>query len=132
MRRRKSSSPIIVGSAVVALVVAASVAAVATRNSLVPPLPRVAEEPDHVEREAVRAWLRENTNTGEWEEVRWYDSNRSGDNNEYAELRLKYRTDNDEGATQLFDRIFWYRPDEPIEAWTLKQSSKWADIKFGR
>lgn len=29
-------------------------------------------EPDHAEREAVRAWLRENTDSGKWEEVRWW------------------------------------------------------------
>jgi hypothetical protein len=36
--------------------------------------PRVGNpaEPDLETREIVRAWLKENTNTGDWEEVRWW------------------------------------------------------------
>jgi len=31
-------------------------------------------EPDHETRDAVRRWLTENTDSGKWEEVRWWDA----------------------------------------------------------
>lgn len=66
-------------------------------------------EPDHEEREKVRTWLKENTPTGEWEEVRWWRANDviyPGGRNPDRGIRLKYRTANELGGMSLEDEIF--------------------------
>lgn len=53
--------------------------------------------------ELVRAWLKENLDDPHWEEVRWWHA-REVRKSKIG--RLKYRTKNKNGATQLYDRLF--------------------------
>ena len=62
-------------------------------------------EKGSTEQEAVRAWLRENTNDGTWEEVHW-EKKRSIDNPGSFWVDLKYRAKGSAGATVLYYRSF--------------------------
>lgn len=65
-------------------------------------------DPDHAEREKVRAWLRENTPTGEWEEIRWWDAVDvpRGQGKIHRMVRVKYRTENESGGMSVKDDFF--------------------------
>lgn len=76
------------------------------------------------EQKAVRAWLAENTETGKFEEVKWWGPKRllyDGKPSNVA-IRLKYRTANRFGAAELRDdvwefvgkRIIHHGPDTPV------------------
>lgn len=67
-----------------------------------------ATEPDHEEREKVRAWLKENTNSGTWEEVRWW---RFKSDEGVRITRLKYRTQSALGGKVLQDEVFLIKKD---------------------
>jgi len=76
-------------------------------------------DPDLV---AVRAWLKENLNVPEWEEIRWWprhdmskwyrdsspdiDWSKAPPAEPIFLCRLKYRSKNEQGATVLFDDTF--------------------------
>jgi len=75
------------------------------------------EDPD---RAAVRAWLKENLNVPDWEEVRWWPArdivNYEDDLNmnpraskPFRLCRLKYRAKNAVGATEIYDQFFEIR-----------------------
>lgn len=71
---------------------------------------RSAAEP--AERETVRRHLRDNTPTGEWEEIEWYpvipiDS--------VSAIRLKYRTQNPFGGQSVVDEVFVLNRDGSIQ-----------------
>ncbi|MCC7424826.1 MAG: hypothetical protein IT428_31530 [Planctomycetaceae bacterium] len=71
------------------------------------------KEPDHEEREKVRAWLKENTDSGKWEEVKWWpvkaldENDTSGlDAKKQKHIRLKFRSAVPDGGMKLFDRAW--------------------------
>lgn len=64
----------------------------------------VENEEHHEEKEAVRRWLKENTPSGVWEEIRWWGPIKKDD---AMIIRLKYRTANRTGAQQIEDMIFF-------------------------
>lgn len=74
------------------------------------------KEADHKEREMVRDWLRENTDSGKWEEVKWWPVKvvKPGTvlglqmEEEEPFVRVKFRTVNG-GDKYLSDRIFSFR-----------------------
>lgn len=57
------------------------------------------------EQRAVRAWLKENLDTPEWEEVRWWPAVNHGSSRNRL-LRLKFRTENPFGGISLLDWCF--------------------------
>jgi hypothetical protein len=76
-------------------------------------------ESSHREREAVRMWLRENLDSGKWEEVKWYKPIHYGDSDRIAstfglrpgeiEIKLKYRELTRDGGT-LRSTVFTIAP----------------------
>lgn len=71
------------------------------------------KEPDHRERELVRAYLKENTDSGVWEEVKWWEPRiiKNGmvqglvmvEDEKF--IRVKYRSVSHTGQKALSDRI---------------------------
>lgn len=57
-----------------------------------------------VEQQAVRQFLKENTHTGQWEEVRWWPAMTANTGSRF--VRLKYRTENGFGASMIHDQVF--------------------------
>lgn len=66
-------------------------------------------------RQAVEAWLAENLDSGEWEEVRWWPAREAGEgwkkdfkiDSPVSIARMKYRTQNRVGGTELRDDYFF-------------------------
>lgn len=64
------------------------------------------------ELQAVRQWLEENTDSGEWEEVKWQSwpgTEKRSPQDEFRDhtvVRMTFRTANRIGAMQLYDKIF--------------------------
>lgn len=70
---------------------------------------------------AVREWLRENTDSGEWEEVRWWPARQVEIHNgrDYGTrrvARIKYRTSGLGGGSVLIDRYFEMKDGRVIAA----------------
>jgi hypothetical protein len=89
-------------------------------------------EPDHEIRERVRAWLRENLDSGEWEEVRWWGSKRIEPGyvpgqELYDCLRIKLRTKSPSGGTVLRDFFFLLNATEIISLENIHQSDPVAE-----
>lgn len=67
---------------------------------------------DDPEIEIVRAWIAENSNSGEWDEIKWYPPV----GGEEKLVRIKYRTRSKAGAKEMFDRVFWLKDGQLTEA----------------
>ena len=65
---------------------------------------------------AVRQYLRENTPTGKWEEIRWWPARKVGGGSKYWSehriCRLKFRTENPFGGRAVMDQVFIFNPDD--------------------
>jgi hypothetical protein len=55
--------------------------------------------------EIVRAWIAENSHSGEWDEIKWYPPKGRTE----KLVRMKYRTHSKAGAEEMFDRVFWLK-----------------------
>lgn len=97
--RRKSNAPWIAFAVVVAVAaVGIAVGLLASRETAKPgstPLSLVTGEPDKAERDAVRAWLKENTNDGWFEEVKWGPARKR-----LTEEQVKQLIDNERGRRE--------------------------------
>lgn len=65
-------------------------------------------------KEAVRAWLRENTNTGKWEEVKWWGPIQPPEGGPGEYVRVKIRTESGFGGLSLLDLVFWIGDDRIV------------------
>lgn len=82
-------------------------------------LAQEAKPKESPEQKAIRAYLKENLPTGKWEEVRWWPATalKSPDWKGWVAVRLKYRTANKFGATELYDDVFTIRSSDQKVSW---------------
>lgn len=72
-------------------------------------------EPNHADRELVRAWLRDNLPEPQWEEIEWDHSNKKDKNGAYR-VGLKWRAKNGAGALHVDNELFLIEDGE-ITGW---------------